>query len=244
MEPEVIKQFRIGPKGLRYIRLVSIVWALLFCLVIWIFFLHSSSTVNGKPLSEKANYLISAIIVGGLFVITLTIRMVKINDLYKNIVFVLHPDVLERNKKGLKRLGFYYNDINRIVRTYRGSFMIYTSAGMQMMIPHFIDNRDQFEESLRSHFSTIEAGPYNFYQKYYVALTYLVIALMIGVLVAPNKIIISICCFMIVALFTVFLVNQYRRMKQAAHKVDLKLLAFPVGVIFITLVTTAIRLIK
>jgi hypothetical protein len=115
---------------------------------------------------------------------------------------------------------------------------------MQMTVPHFIENRDEFEVSLRSHFPKIEAGPYNFYQKHYVALIYLVMALGIGLLMTSNKIVLSICSTLIVALFIADLVNKYKQMKLTARKVDLKQLVFPVGVIFITIVITVIKLIK
>lgn len=244
MKPEVIKQFCVGPNGLRYIRLVSIGWAFLISLVIWIFLMNSSTTVNGRQLSKNANYLINAIIVGGLFIITVIIRLVKIGDLYKGIVFVVQDGVIERNKNGLKRFGFYYSDITQIIRTYRGSFIIYTSGGMQMTIPHFIDNRDEFEVFLRANFPTIEGGPYSFYQKYYVALIYLVMALAMGILMTTNKIVMLICSVLIVALFIADLVNKYKLKKLTGQEVDKKQFVFPVGVIFITLIITILKLIK
>ncbi|HWD89856.1 MAG TPA: hypothetical protein VG367_17110 [Mucilaginibacter sp.] len=169
MEPGLVKQFTIGPDGLRSIKNRSLINALVMLPFIVVPCLLSDTgtyTINGVRQPQFDSNLVGAIIMTGIFFITVFIGLRQLVAKYRQYTIRLNYQLIE--KRGLanqKIVIINVVDIKGITRRHDGSFYIYSSNSAPLFIPKQMENREELETTLIALNVPFSTGPYGFFLK-------------------------------------------------------------------------------
>lgn len=247
MEPTLVKQFTIGPDGLRLIKnsyLKGTLTMLPFIVIpILISGLGGSTTFNGVRQSQFVNNLTGATFITIIFLISLFIQRRLLDGKYGQYTIRLNDQLIEKRVlASQKTVLINVADINRITRMYNGNLYIYYDKSSPLFIPRQIENRDELETTLKALGVPFFAGPYNFFARHVNLILLIAAGFVIADFFTSNKWFISIDSTVLLSvIFTTFIIARRRSKKNSSAKPLLMPYLVSAGVVLFILLVKLFR---